>query len=78
MLKRLKKLKMSKRIKINTSFEEDEEERRQFFAKLSYAERLRYYLKSRHLVNFHKPPLKRFDLKIDFLYSIPNKLILNS
>lgn len=43
-----------KRFKINTSFEEDEEERRQFFAGLSYSERLRYYFKLRNMVNFHK------------------------
>ena len=43
-----------KRIKFNTTFEEDEEERRQFFASLSYSERLRYYFKLRDLVNFQK------------------------
>ena len=69
---------MPKRIKINTSFEEDEIERRDFFISLSYSDRLRHYIKSRHLVNFHKPPLKRFDLKIDSSYSMLNKVILNS
>jgi len=44
-----------KRIKINTTFEEDEEERRQFFAGLSYSERLRYHFKLRTMFNFHKP-----------------------
>ena len=43
-----------KRIKINTTFEEDEEEQRQFFASLSYGERLRYYFKLRDMTNFHK------------------------
>jgi hypothetical protein len=43
-----------KRIKINTTFEEDEEEQRQFFANLSYSERLRHYFKLRNMVNFHK------------------------
>lgn len=43
-----------KRIKINTSWEEDEEERRIFFAGLSYSERLRYYFKLRDMINFHK------------------------
>lgn len=44
---------MMKRFKMNTSFEEDEEERRAFFAALSYSERLRYYFKLRNMVNFH-------------------------
>nr|WP_294945916.1 hypothetical protein [uncultured Mucilaginibacter sp.] len=43
-----------KRIKINTTFEEDEEERRQFFVELSYSERLRYHFKLRKMFNFHK------------------------
>jgi hypothetical protein len=43
-----------KRIKFNTTWEEDEEERRQFFAGLSYGERLRYYFKLRDMVNFHR------------------------
>jgi hypothetical protein len=43
-----------KRIKINTTWEEDTEERIQFFAALSYGERLRYYFKLRDMVNFHK------------------------
>jgi len=43
-----------KRIKINTTWEEDEEERRQFFANLSYGERLRYYFKLRDMVKFQK------------------------
>ncbi len=43
-----------KRIKINTTWEEDEEERRVFFANLSYSERLRYYFKLRDMVNFQK------------------------
>jgi hypothetical protein len=42
------------RIKINTTFEQDEEERRQFFLGLSYSERLRYYFKLRSMINFHK------------------------
>jgi hypothetical protein len=43
-----------KRIKINTTFEQDEEERRQFFLGLSYSERLRYYFKLRGMLKFHK------------------------
>ena len=43
-----------KRIKVNTTFEEDEEERLAFFASLSYSERLRYFFKLRKKVNFHK------------------------
>jgi hypothetical protein len=43
-----------KRIKFNTSWEEDEEERIQFFASLSYGERLWYYFKLRDMTNFHK------------------------
>ncbi|MBD1394665.1 hypothetical protein [Mucilaginibacter glaciei] len=43
-----------KRFKLNTTFEEDEEERRQFFVSLSYSERLRYYFKLRNMINFHK------------------------
>jgi hypothetical protein len=43
-----------KRIKINTTWEEDEEERREFFAGLSYSERLRYFFKLRDTTNFHK------------------------
>jgi hypothetical protein len=37
-----------KRFKLNTTWEEDEEERRQFFSKLSYSERLRYFYASGH------------------------------
>ncbi len=47
-----------KRLKINTTFEEDEEERRQFFVNFSYSERLRYYFKLRNMVNFSKQPLQ--------------------
>ncbi|MDB5004584.1 MAG: hypothetical protein JWQ34_2809 [Mucilaginibacter sp.] len=43
-----------KRFKINTTWEEDEDERRQFFARLSYSERLRYFFKLRDMINFHK------------------------
>jgi hypothetical protein len=43
-----------RRIKFNTTWEEDEEERRQFFAGLSYSERLRYCFKLRHKYNFNK------------------------
>jgi len=45
-----------KRIKINTTFEEDEEERRQFFAMLTYSERLRYFFKLKKKINFRKSP----------------------
>ena len=37
-----------KRIKVNTTWEEDEEERLKFFANLSYGERLRYLFKLRN------------------------------
>lgn len=53
-----------KRIKFNTTWEEDEEEKRQFFASLSYSEQLKIFIKLRKLVNFHKESLKRFDLII--------------
>ena len=43
-----------KRFKINTTWEEDEEERRHFFASLSYSERLRYYFKLRNMTDFHR------------------------
>lgn len=43
-----------KRIKVNTTFEDDEEERIRFFAGLSYSERLRYYFKLRDMIDFHK------------------------
>ena len=43
-----------RRFKINTTWEEDEEERRQFFAGLSYSERLRYFFKLRNMTSFHK------------------------
>ncbi|MES2429206.1 MAG: hypothetical protein V4560_19645 [Bacteroidota bacterium] len=43
-----------KRFKINTTWEEDEQERLQFFAGLSYSERLRYFFKLRAMTNFHK------------------------
>jgi hypothetical protein len=43
-----------KRIKVNTTWEEDEEERRAFFAGLSYSERLRYFFRLRNLVSFDK------------------------
>jgi len=44
-----------KRIKINTTWEDDEKERRQFFAALSYSERLRYCFQLRNKFNFNKP-----------------------
>jgi len=43
-----------KRIKVNTTWEEDEEERRKFFADLSYSERLRHYFKLRNMTNHKK------------------------
>jgi hypothetical protein len=48
-----------KRIKVNTTWEEDEEEKRLFFANLSYSERLRYYFKLRDTFNFQKEPLQK-------------------
>jgi hypothetical protein len=41
-----------KRFKINTTWEDDKEEIRQFFADLSYSERLRYFFKLRNKFNF--------------------------
>ena len=67
-----------RRIKFNTTFEQDEEERNQFFASLSYSERLKYYLRARKFSNFHKLPIPKDDLRICSLDSIPNKLIMNS
>jgi hypothetical protein len=43
-----------KRIKVNTTWEEDEEEQLQFFANLSYGERLRYLFKLRDATNARK------------------------
>lgn len=43
-----------KRIKINTTWEEDNEERLQFFANLSYSERLRYYFRLRNMTTFNR------------------------
>lgn len=48
-----------KRIKVNTTWEEDEEARRKFFAGLSYGERLRYYFKLRDMTNFHQTQLPK-------------------
>jgi hypothetical protein len=44
-----------KRIKINTTFEEGEEERRRFFAALSYSERLRYFFEQRNKYYLDNP-----------------------
>jgi len=52
------------RFKINTSWEDDEEERRLFFASLSYKQRLKHLLDTRKMINFHKEPVRRFDLLI--------------
>jgi hypothetical protein len=46
-----------KRIKVNTTFEEDEGQRNQFYSNLSYSERLRYYFKLRDMTNFHNKNL---------------------
>ena len=43
-----------KRLKVNTTWEEDEDEQLRFFASLSYGERLRYFFKLRNATNFHK------------------------
>jgi hypothetical protein len=48
-----------KRIKINTTWEEDEEERRLFFVGLSYSERLKYFSKLRKKFNFNKQTLEK-------------------
>jgi len=50
---------MMKRIKLNTTREEDAEERMQFFADLSYSERLRYGFKLRHKYNFNQKPVEK-------------------
>lgn len=55
----LKKLKKLKRIKINTTWEEDAEEIRRFFAALSYSERLRYFFLLRKKFNFNNQPLEK-------------------
>ena len=47
------------RIKINTTWEEDEEERRQFFAALSYSDRLRYCFKLRNKYKSNKQVLEK-------------------
>jgi hypothetical protein len=52
------------RIKFNSSWEEDEEEKRQYFAALSYSERLKFYLRSRKVIRFHPENLKRFDFRL--------------
>jgi hypothetical protein len=52
------------RIKFNTTWEEDEEERRQYFASLSYQERLKCFIRTRKKFNFHKGSVKRFDFII--------------
>ena len=43
-----------KRIKFNTTWEEDEAERQDFFAGLSYSERLQYFFKLKNKFNFNK------------------------
>lgn len=48
-----------KRIKVNTTWEEDEEERRKFFAALSFSERLRYYFELRDMTNFYQVELPK-------------------
>jgi hypothetical protein len=66
-----------RRIRFNTTFEQDEEERRMFFASLNYPERLKYYLKARKFSNFYKLPVPKDGLKICSLDFIPNRLIMN-
>jgi len=44
-----------KRIKVNTIWEEDEEEQLKFFASLSYSERLRLLFKLRNATNPQNP-----------------------
>jgi len=53
-----------KRVKFNTTWEEDEEERRQFFASLSYGQRLRYLIEAPKKFNFHNGTSKNFGLRI--------------
>lgn len=43
-----------KRFKLNTTWEEDEKERREFFAHLSYSERLVYFFKLKDKYRFDK------------------------
>ena len=48
------------RIRFNTTWQEDEEERRQFYSSLTYGELLKVFVRSRKLFNFH-PDKKRYD-----------------
>jgi hypothetical protein len=48
-----------KRIKFNTTWEEDAEEQKQFFSGLTYSERLKYCFKLRHKYNFNKQFLEK-------------------
>jgi hypothetical protein len=43
-----------KRIKINSTWEEDEKERRDFFIGLSYSGRLKYFFKLKSKFNFNQ------------------------
>ena len=53
------------RIKFNTTWEEDAEERRLFYAGISYGQRLKYLIAARKKFNFHgRSSSKRFDLRL--------------
>ena len=43
-----------KPLKVNTTWEADEQARIEFFANLSYSERLQYYFKLRDLIKFDR------------------------
>jgi hypothetical protein len=47
------------KIKFNTTWEEDEEERMNFFLNLSYSERLKHLFKLRKKFNFHDKPAEK-------------------
>ena len=62
------------RIKINTTWEEDEAERREFFAGLSYSERLKNFIKARKKWGLYESHLITHDLRIcDSIQLVPYK-----
>jgi hypothetical protein len=59
-----------KRFKINSTWEEDEEERRIFFSSLSYSDRLKYFFKLRRKYNFNRESYS--PVKIFKIHSVSN------